>query len=138
MSGCTVTGNSVGNVIAAASAPNARRCSRRQLNSRLALMPCSCASAATDAPGRRLRSTRSNFNASLCLRRVSLMTRLSMCASDRLRAHIQACAPSRDRAHPAGGKQEGLETALTSGEYSRSDVTTNSVESSFAILKRGL
>jgi hypothetical protein len=32
VSGCTVTGSSVGELIADASAPSARRCSRRQLN----------------------------------------------------------------------------------------------------------
>ncbi len=56
-------------------------------------MPASCAMADTDAPGTRLRSTSARFMTSECRRRVSgrLVTRISMCASIGLRAHIQAC-----------------------------------------------
>ena len=46
-----------------------RRCSRRHLNSRLALIPLSSAMPDTDAPGCRLRSINSRLSAGLCSRR---------------------------------------------------------------------
>ena len=56
----TCTGSSTAGVAAMTCL---RRVSRRHLNSRLALMPASSAMADTEAPGCRLRSTSSAFNA---------------------------------------------------------------------------
>ena len=113
----TVTGNSTGPRGSSTAADAAAcRCSRRQLNSRLALTPASWAMAATEAPGTRLRSTSTRLNASLCLRRMSLgfVTRSpSMMCICWLRAHLQAGHESTDRAHCRTEGQCGLQTTLT-------------------------
>jgi len=58
----TFTGNSTAQAVLPAEV-SARRNSRRQVNSKLALMPCSLAIADADAPGCKLSSTSLAFNA---------------------------------------------------------------------------
>ena len=111
----TVTGSRTGAAVPPMACARACKCSRRQLNSRLALTPASWAMAATDAPGARLRSISSCLNSSACRRRMSwgLLTRLSMCASIGYVHAIQAWVASPDRAHRRSSPQWGLEATLT-------------------------
>jgi len=60
--GATFTGNNTADSVLSAEV-SARRNSRRQVNSKLALMPCSRAIADADAPGCKLSSTSLAFNA---------------------------------------------------------------------------
>ena len=68
----SVTGNSNGAALPAGAlaSRSERRCMRRHLNNKLALMPACSASAETDAPGTNLLTTRSCLNAALCTRRL--------------------------------------------------------------------
>ncbi|MCY1250873.1 hypothetical protein D9M72_645600 [compost metagenome] len=61
--GVTFTGNNTADSVQRSDEVSVRRNSRRQVNSKLALRPCSRAIADADAPGCKLSSTSLAFNA---------------------------------------------------------------------------